>query len=911
MALDVIAKRTIFGPYELRALLGRGGMGEVYRAWDPRLEREVALKILRQRSGSDPDRHERFIAEARAASALNHPNIIAVFDAAVDGATPYIVSELVEGESLRDQLRRGAMPLKRVLDLACQIADGLAEAHAAGIVHRDVKPENIMITRAGRVKILDFGLAGTGAVSGPPAAVAGDDTVTEAGLVAGTVPYMSPEQARGATTDFRTDQFSFGLVLYEMVAGRRAFLYENPVETLEAIANEEPPSLAIRAPQIPLMLRWIVERCLAKNPNDRYAVTADLHLDLRMLRDRLPETFPPPAVRSGGPRSWMTRAVPWTIGMLAALLTAALWLLGAPSSPDFSALRFSPIATESRYEGFPAWSPDSQTIAFSADVGGVLQIFTRRLSSPTAAQITRSPYDAKFPFWSADGRTLFYITLAGDRDGIWGVDAAGGAPRNIVENASRGAISPDGATFAFLRDEGEPDATGAVGLWLASADGSMQRRHAPAPLGDLRFVEATVAFSPDGRQLGLCVVPESAGLEPEARGWQFWTVPLPQGQAIRRFHGWTDTMPRVGTFTWLPDSRHVVIGVVSMGAPGSQLWMADIAKNRRWPLTRGPDSYSSPSASQGGDQVVFTKGEPDYQLVRIAVDSGRAELLEGTASNETDAAWTPLGEAFAYVTDRGGQDEIWRRSRDDSADDRPLVSQRDFPDATIMLGSPSFSPDGQLLAFQRNASRPIWPLRIWYSRVAGGPPVPLLPATREGYQGAPTWSPDGQWIAFAEWSAGRWTLVKVRVFGTESPVVIRTDGTPNAAPRWSPTGDWITWETVEGFKVVSASDGQDEKLLTTNQWLVHTWSTDGKRVYGIRETDDLRLGLFAIDPASKTERPIADLGPSSPVNNPVKGLSLSPDGQTLVTSIVRLNGDLWLMRDVRRPGGLIERLFSR
>lgn len=886
-------------------------MGEVYRAWDPRLEREVALKILRQRSESDPDRLQRFIAEARAASALNHPNIIAVFDAAVDGATPYIVSELVEGESLRDQLQRGPMPPKRVLDLASQIADGLAEAHAAGIVHRDVKPENIMITRAGRVKILDFGLAGAGAASGPPAAVPGDDTVTEPGLLPGTVPYMSPEQARGGTTDFRTDQFSFGLVLYEMVAGRRAFLRENPGETLEAIANEEPPPLASVAPQVPLMLRWIVERCLAKNPNDRYGVTADLHLDLRMLRDRLAETFVPPAARPTGFGSRMARAAPWTIALLAVLVTTAFWRLTVPASPDLSGLRFSPIATETRYEGFPAWSPDGQTIAYAGDVGGVLQIFTRRLSSATAAQITRSPYDAKYPFWSADGRTLFYITLAGDRDGIWAVDAAGGAPRNIVENATRGAISPDGATFAFLRDEGQPDAIGAVGLWLAAADGSGQRRYAPAPLADLRFVEATVAFSPDGRQLGLCVVPESAGLAPEARGWQFWTVPLPQGQAIRRFQGWTDTMPRVGSFTWLPDSRHVVIGVVAMGAPGSQLWMADIERNRRWPLTRGPDSYYSPSASRGGDQVVFTKGEPDYELVRIAVDGGRVEPVAGTASNETDAAWTPLGDAFAYVTDRSGQDEIWRRSRDDPTDDRPLIGHRDFPDATIMLGSPSFSPDGQLLAFQRNASQPIWPLRIWYSRVAGGPPVPLLPATREGYQGAPTWSPDGQWIAFAEWTRGRWTLLKVRVFGTDAPVVIRADGSPNAAPRWSPRGDWITWETDAGFMVVSASDGRKETLLTTSQWLVHTWSSDGRRLYGIRETDDLRLALFTMDISSKEERLLADLGTSSPVNNPVKGLSLSPDGRTLVTSIVRLNGDLWMMQDVRRPRRIFERLFAR
>src|SRR5688572_30354898 len=202
MALSV---GTRLGSYEIGAPLGRGGVGEVYRAWDPRLEREVALKILHERSEVDPDRVWRFVAEARAASALNHPNILTVFDAAVDGATPYIVSELIEGDSLRGETRRGPVPLKRLLDLATQIADGLSEAHAAGIVHRDLKPENIMVTPAGRAKLLDFGLARTTGLqqggAAPPDLT--NQTQTASGLLVGTIPYMSPEQARGSTADFR------------------------------------------------------------------------------------------------------------------------------------------------------------------------------------------------------------------------------------------------------------------------------------------------------------------------------------------------------------------------------------------------------------------------------------------------------------------------------------------------------------------------------------------------------------------------------------------------------------------------------------------------------------------------------------------------------------------------------------
>jgi serine/threonine protein kinase len=219
------ASQSSFGPYEILASLDRGGAGEVYRAWDPRLEREVALKILRDRSHRDPDRIVRFVAEARAASALNHPNIVTVFDAAVGGDSPYIVSELIDGRTLRDELRGGALPLKRLLDISAQIADGLAAAHDAGIVHRDLKPENVMVTRTGRVKIVDFGLAWPGAIRSGDSMPEAEDgqTETDPGLRVGTVPYMSPEQARGAATDFRTDQFSFGLILYELALGRPAF----------------------------------------------------------------------------------------------------------------------------------------------------------------------------------------------------------------------------------------------------------------------------------------------------------------------------------------------------------------------------------------------------------------------------------------------------------------------------------------------------------------------------------------------------------------------------------------------------------------------------------------------------------------------------------------------------------------
>src|SRR5215471_8927753 len=273
-----------FGPFVIAGTVGAGGMGEVYRARDSRLHREVAIKVL-AKAGADAAR--RFTGEAQAASALNHPNIVTVYDVGVHDDVPYIVSELVDGTALRGLLVRAPLPVRDVLDLAVQMADGLAAAHAAGIVHRDFKPENVMVTREGRVKILDFGLALVGSHDGAAGAL--DVTLTQTGIIVGTIPYMSPEQARGGTVDYRTDQFSFGLTLYELLAGRRAFQAETAPQTLAAILEDEPEPLGKHNPRVPAPLRWVIERCLAKEPRQRYDSTVDLARELRTLRDRLAE----------------------------------------------------------------------------------------------------------------------------------------------------------------------------------------------------------------------------------------------------------------------------------------------------------------------------------------------------------------------------------------------------------------------------------------------------------------------------------------------------------------------------------------------------------------------------------------------------------------------------------------------
>lgn len=278
------------GPYEIGTLLGAGGMGEVYRARDPRLDRTVAIKILPAELSADADNLHRFEREARSASALNHPNIVTIYELARDGSTHYIAMELIEGQTLRQLLAAGTLPIRKVIEIAAQVAEGLAKAHEAGIAHRDLKPDNLMISSDGFVKILDFGLAKVAT-----RAAEHQETLeisawhTQPGVVVGTVQYMSPEQASGAPFDYRSDQFSFGLVLYEMVTGKRAFPRGTAVETLVAIMREQAEPIAVQNPDAPAPLCWAIERCLAKDPDKRYFSTRDLTRELAAIRDRFSE----------------------------------------------------------------------------------------------------------------------------------------------------------------------------------------------------------------------------------------------------------------------------------------------------------------------------------------------------------------------------------------------------------------------------------------------------------------------------------------------------------------------------------------------------------------------------------------------------------------------------------------------
>ena len=446
----MISRGSRLGPYEVTSPLGAGGMGEVFRAWDTRLSREVAIKVLPAEVATDPARLKRFEKEARSASSLNHPNIVTIYEIGHADSVSYIAMELVEGKTLREGLSAGALPMRRLLSIGAQVADGLAKAHASGIVHRDLKPENIMVTEDGFAKILDFGLAKLTQKepeSGEHTKAATVSAGTEPGVVMGTVGYMSPEQAVGQALDFRSDQFSFGSVLYEMATGKRAFSGKTKPETLAAIIREEPEPIATLNPKVPAPLRWIIERCQAKEPKERYASTEDLARDLASVRDRLSEAgasgaFAAPAARR--------RSILLPVAILAALAAGAILTVVAGRSfwstpqPRFRQLTFSSgVIQNARF------AADGQTIVFcSQRPRGKSEILTTQPDSTESRSLGLPP--SNILSVSRSGEMALLLGSGWKLGTLARVPLAGGAPREILENVQGADWSPDGSGLVVI-----------------------------------------------------------------------------------------------------------------------------------------------------------------------------------------------------------------------------------------------------------------------------------------------------------------------------------------------------------------------------------------------------------------------------------------------------------------------------
>ena len=760
------------GPYEVRSLLGSGGMGDVYLARDTKLNRDVALKLLPRELANDADRLRRFEQEARSASVLNHPAIVTIYELGQTDDQPFISMELVDGSTLRRQLEQGAMAPRRALQIAAQIADGLAKAHEAGIVHRDLKPENLMVSSSGQAKILDFGLAKLA-----DANVRDDDLhtktdlATRPGVVLGTAAYMSPEQASGEPADSRSDQFAFGLVLYEMLTGRRAFAKPTTAETMSAIIREEPEPISQHTSAVPTPVRWIVERCLAKAPAERYASTRDLARDLTTARERFSELTSSTAMAASSARAPRREAIAWSLVAVlgAAVLGVLMFRQRDATPPAERPIRFTvPAPEKSRFYhpigGSPfALSPDGQHLVFATTGDGPRRLWLRPFDAAAARPLLGTE-GAGVPFWSADGQEIAFFTP----DKLKRVSRSGGDATTICEArwGGGGTWNRDGViVFAPSIDSG---------LYRVSAAGGTPTPLTTLDAGRGESAHMSPVFLPDGRHFVFTVLArvgggvqvgslDSAERKPVLPEFSTVAFSAPDRLFFVRSRNLMVQAFDLARLQVTGDPVLVVEGVATIGSAAMAVASAtgvlvywtgarDITQPT-WVRRDGatmtvvgpPAEYVNIALSPDGGQLAVDRfdAQPGIWLLDVARGSVTRSTFGG--GYESTPVWAPDGRAFVFAAARETPPNMFLKRLDASEDERLFRN-------TLQTFPQSWSPDGQSIAHvvvDPKTRSDIWMLPLSGNRQ----PTPFL-QTSFGEHHARI-SPDGRWMAFVSNESGR------------------------------------------------------------------------------------------------------------------------------------------------------------
>jgi serine/threonine protein kinase len=909
--------------YELIQTLGAGGMGEVWLATDTRLQRKVAIKLLPPALTDDPARTRRFEQEARAASALNHPNVCTIHALEqADSGQHFIVMEYIEGQTLRARLAGGRMPLREALDTAIQIASSLTAAHAAGVVHRDVKPENVTIRPGGLVKVLDFGLAKLMAHDSNPDLAT--QTATAAGIVLGTAPYMSPEQARGLTVDARTDVWSLGVVLYEMVAARPPFAGRTTSDIIAAILERDYEPLSRLAADVPAELARIVGKALRKDPEHRYQVMKDLLLDLEALRDEMAR--PAVSAESASASSRGHRRRRWAVALIcvSGLLAVMWWYrlelrLSFAPRPDPPGPVDRPLTRLTFDQGLQtdaAFSPDGRWIAYASDHGGNFDIWVQAVDGGQPRQLTRSPAPDTQPAWSPDGKSIVFRSER-DPGGLYRVSSEGGPETQLTSFGVHPVWSANGKQVLF---RASTHAGGHTALHSVSADGG-EPPHEVAQAFSRSGNWTWLAPHPDGRVSAI-------GLHLKS-GQGFYTASSGGGGVVASRPGkdgqWTQLAQTAQRFQW--------------NADGTALYLEAVLNEVRnvWRVGVDPDTLEWVTAERitaGAGQDVAAALAPDGSRMALSVQQQTTRLwaypLDASAGRTTgegtpftpedaraqNASISPDGRLVAFVLVRAGRSQGELMVTD-------VDTQKTEAFATSSFVS-AWSPDSSTLAYELVRPDLVSPREIALAvRKIGGAERIVRRWTKDSNLHPTGWTRDGRFIVGSYQSPAFSGRAKLAIWPA-SPSPEQTEHLLIEDPRsslwqgsFSPNGRWLTFvslplEDPTRVGIFVAREGAAPaawiRIAPNHAWADKPrWSPDGRFLYFVSDHGSPYFNLWGVrfDPDRGT--PIGDPRQITKFDTP--RLKILPDivfaeigisAQRAVLPMQTVRGNIWIMENVDR-----------
>lgn len=871
--------------YRILSLLGSGGMGEVWLARDTQLNRNVAVKILHARLAQDPEWMRRFVQEARAVAALNHPNIAQVHELCEEGELPMIVMEYVEGRTLTERIREGTLPLNRILDIGVQVVSALEEAHSKRIIHRDIKPGNIMITSRGQVKVLDFGVAKQMSFSDSRETATTNDEYepeTEPGQIRGTLRYMSREQCIGADFDHRSDLFSVGAVLYEMSTGEYAFPGSTPALIYDAILNRNPPAPSLMNTALPPEFDHIVSKALQKNREYRYRTASDLLHELQLLKQTTDTAIGrAPAAATAASSSY---AAPVIIALLLVTAAAVAYFNMRRSGQPNLALEAVPLTSAQGTESQPSFSPDGNQVAYAwnGENEDNWDIYVKILQPGPPLRLTSSPDTDYSPAWSPDGSTIAFLRHSEtEGSGFYLIPALGGIERRLSgASPSRTGVespflawSPDGRRLAIADKQG-PTEPMTIQLLDVSTGTRTQLTHPPPNT----FGDSGVIYAPDGKTIYF-VRSNGMGIQ------DVYSIPVTGGEAKRL----TNDNRRIHGLTWNPADNRLLIS--SGRQSNARLWRLSPSGGEMQRVLGVGETASFVAIPRKGQRLAFTRTMVDVNIWQYDL-SGVLPPRRVISSTrlEQGPQYSPEGKRVVFASTRTGAWEIFTSDADGNHPVQ-LTSFNDKP-----AGSPQWSPDGKRIAFD---ARPGGNADIYTMGIEGGTPTRL---TADPAQDAvPTYSRDGKSIYFGSNRTGRFEIWQTPASGGAARQVTRNGG---FYAQESPDGKYLYYARSldqPGLWRMPLQGGPESPViegLRAGYWGFYALHPKGVYFVDMEGTPDVGLQYFLknLDHATGKISKVSTLL-KRPFNS---GLALSPDGKHfLYTQADRSDTDIMMVDGFR------------